>query len=118
MHYTGSINDPKYRSSRGYLCGAFPNPPIFSKKLEVAYMSFDELKKHIGGKHHHDIMDEFILILDGYMEQEVNGELLKLGKGDFVYIEAKSISGTKRIDKGTTILVVKSPSVPEDKIID
>jgi len=118
MYYRGSINDPKFKKTRGYLCGSFENAPIFSERIEVAHMDYDELKKHINKRHHHDLMDEFVIVIKGYMEQKVDNDLLKLKEGDFLFVKAKSITDIKRVDNNTNIIVIKSPSLPKDKIRD
>jgi len=118
MYYTGSIKDQKIKETRGYLCGAFKNAPIFSERIEVAYMEADELKKHINKKHHHNIIDEFCIVLRGFIEQEVDGNLLKIKEGDFIFQKAGSIEELKNIGDDTILLVIKSPSLPNDKVED
>gem|GEM_PF-3148795 len=34
MILTGSIYDPKFKITRGYLCGAFEGAPVFPRKLK------------------------------------------------------------------------------------
>jgi len=106
------------KNTRGYYCGAFLNAPVYSEKMEIAFMNYDELKNHIGSKHHHQIVDEFCLVVEGYMEQVVDDVLFKLKKGDFIFIKAKSVSKVTVVGDGTILMVVKGPSIPCDKIID
>lgn len=100
------------------MCGAFEKAPIYSEKIEIAFMNSDELKRHINEKHHHDIIDEFCIVVKGSMEQEVDNVSLKLKEGDCVFIKAKSITRVIDVDRGTLLMVVKGPSIPSDKIRD
>jgi len=123
MYYKGSINDTKFidelnKNTRGYLCGAFEKAPIYSEKIEIAFMNSDELKRHINKKHHHEIIDDFCMVVKGSMEQEVDNVLLKLKEGDFVFIKAKSITRIRSVEDGTLLMVVKGPSIPCDKTYD
>ncbi len=118
MYYTGSINDQKIKETRGYLCGAFKNAPIFSERIEIAYMKPDELKNHINKKHHHCIIDEFCIVIKGSIKQKIDGDLLELNEGDFVFQKAGSIEELKEVEDNTILLVIKSPSLPNDKIED
>jgi len=118
MYYRDSLNNPKIKETRGYLCGAFKNAPIFSERMEVAYMVTDELKKHINKKHHHDIVDEFCMVIKGFIKQEIDGNLEELKEGDFILQKAGSIEELKEVGDDTILLVIKSPSLPNDKIND
>ena len=119
MYYDkGSVYENDLKKTRGYLCGAFKNSPIFSERIDVAYMKSDELKKHVNKKHHHNIIDEFCILIKGSLEQEINGDLLKLKEGDFVFQKAGSISELKKVSDDAIWIVIKSPSMPNDKISD
>jgi uncharacterized cupin superfamily protein len=120
MYYKGSIYDKKFKKeTRGYLCGDFNKAIIQTKKMEVAHMDSDLLKVHLGKKpHHHNKIDEMIIVIKGNIEQEVDSKIIKLKKGDFLFIKAKSITRSIKVVTGTEIIVVKSPSIPKDKIDD
>ena len=118
MYYSDSIHNPKFKKTRGYLCGCFENSPIFSKNMEVAYVDYEELKKHIGDKHHHEKCDELTLIIKGGIEEKIKDDILKLKEGDFFFVSPGTITELKSVKKGTTLIVVKSPSIPSDKFND
>lgn len=123
MYYEGSTSDGKSieelnKNTRGYLSGAFKEAPVYSEKIEVAFMNSEELEKHINKKHHHEIIDEFAMVINGSIEQEVDNVPRRLEKGDFVFIKAKSITRLISVEKGTILMVIKGPSMPCDKIED
>ncbi len=124
MYYRGSINDEKFieelnKNTRGYLSGTFEKALVYSEKIEIAFMNSEELKKHINKRpHHHEKIDDFAMVINGSIEQEVDNVLLRLKKGDFVFIKAKSITKVVSVEDGTILMVIKGPSIPSDKIDD
>lgn len=113
--FKGNINRPF--GKRGYLMGAFLNKkhPLYSKKFEVALMKVD--KKTIDSKHYHKKMNEFIIVLSGGIDQEVNSQLIKLRKNDFIYQPAGCITELKNAFNNTKLLIIKAPSIPTDKYL-
>jgi len=81
-------------------------------------MDYEELKNHIGDKHHHNISDELTIIIKGGMEEKIEGNILKLKEGDFFFVSPGTITELKSLEEGTALLVIKGPSVPTDKIKD
>jgi quercetin dioxygenase-like cupin family protein len=118
MYYSDSIYNPEFKKTRGYLCGSFDGAPIFSKNMEVGYMDYEELKNHIGDRHHHNVCDEMTIIIKGSMEEKIDGNVLKLKIGDFFFVSPGTITELQSIEEGTSLLVIKGPSVSTDKIKD
>jgi len=118
MILTGSIYDPKFKATRGYLCGSFDGAPVFSEKIEVGHMDYDELEKHIGNRHHHDLIDEMTIILKGGITEKIGSEIFDFKEGDFFFLSPGTITELKKVEKGTSLLVIKGPSEPKDKIND
>lgn len=118
MYYSDSIYDSKFKKTRGYLCGSFDGAPIFSKNIEVGFMDYEELSKHIGDKHHHEKCDELTLIIKGGMEEKIENNILKLKEGDFFFVSPGTITELISIKEGTSLIVVKGPSIPTDKFKD
>lgn len=86
MYYKGSVHNPI--GDRGYLCGAFlrKDNSLYSKKFEVAYMKLNSGTKV--KKHYHKEVDEFVIVVKGGLKEEVDGDLLDLKPGDFLFIKA------------------------------
>ncbi len=94
--------------TRGWIVGDFVNSIIKTKEFEVAVMMCQ--KGDIDKKHVHYQADEIMIIVSGSFVR--NGELF--GPGDVHYI-AKGESLESKCLQGGTIVVIKTPSVPEDK---
>lgn len=81
-------------------------------------MEYEELKKHIGDRHHHNICDEMTILIKGGMEEKIDGDILSLKAGDFFFVSPGTITELISVEEGTVLLVVKGPSIPTDKIKD
>lgn len=81
-------------------------------------MDYEELSKHIGDKHHHEQCDELSLIIKGGMEERIGRDILKLKEGDFFFVSPGTITELMSIEEGTSLLVIKGPSIPKDKFKD
>lgn len=94
--------------TRGWIYGDF-EPSIYrTKDTEVGLLSFKAGEKT--KKHFHKKSIEINLIVSGQMV--VNGE--KFFPGDIFVFERYDISEVEFIED-TTIVVVKTPSIPDDK---
>lgn len=104
---------------RGWLCGFWVKgknkPYLNTKKFEVAYMKPEVVKAHKSDKHYHKKADELVLILKGGIKEKIDGKLIELKKNEFVLIKAGSETELKEVKKGTIELIVKAPSVKNDK---
>ena len=115
MYSKGSVGKPI--SQKGYLCGAFlpKSSPLYTEKLEVAW-------KEIGPQienpeHYHKEADELTIVIEGSLKEKIDGELIELKSGEFILIKSGSIGSTVWAEEGTTIIVVKAPSIPNDKYL-
>jgi len=81
-------------------------------------MDYDELKKHIGDKHHHELIDEITIILKGGITEKIGNEIFDFDEGDFFFIAPSTVTELKKVKEGTSLLVIKGPSIPKDKIKD
>ena len=114
--FHGNIKD--FSQTKGYFIGRFMDqrgfPLLETDEVEIAWKklptTFDEEKPHF-----HKNGVEINIVISGNYKVWVEGEEKTLKKGDFlvVYPEAK----LKNIfaQKGTELIVVKAPSVPNDK---
>jgi mannose-6-phosphate isomerase-like protein (cupin superfamily) len=119
MYYKDSVHNPKFKETRGYLCGSFENAFIPSKNIEVAWQEdSNELRKHIGDKHHHEFLDELTMVIKGGIKEKIGDEIIEMKEGDFFFIEPGTITELIEVDDGTVLLVVKGPSLHNDKVKD
>jgi len=77
------------------------------KKLPT---TFDEPKAH-----YHKGGVEINVIISGGYTAEVNGEVVDMKKGDFLIVYPESTLRNIKAEEGTELIVVKAPSVPQDK---
>jgi len=113
MYYKGSIYKPV--GKRGFLCGAFLpiNHPLYSKKIEVLYReikSGDEFKRH-----YHKKIDEFVIILEGEYKEKIDGKIITLKAGDFIFLKAKTKTEFIKAKSRIKVICIKTPSIPEQK---
>lgn len=109
-------NVKKYQKTRGWLCGHFmPEGSILkTNKLEVKY---GELKPGgIEKEHFHPKGEELFIVIKGKMKVVIEEEEFLLEKGDFIFEKAKTNEAIIEVLEPTTIIAVRTPSVPENKI--
>ena len=94
---------------RGWFIGNFDNTILKTKDFEVAYMKWK--KGAPTGNHYQRIATEYNLIIRGHVL--VNGKEYK--DGDFFIFEPYVACECKFL-KDTEIVVVKTPSIPSDKV--
>ncbi len=82
--------------------------------MEIAWKklptTFDEPKAH-----YHKGGVEINVIISGGYTAEVNGEVVDMKKGDFLIVYPESTLRNIKAEEGTELIVVKAPSVPQDK---
>ncbi len=115
-HYFGNVS--QFSETEGYFLGQFMGerrfPLLETDEAEITWKKiptvFNEDKPHF-----HKVRVEINIVIPGRYQLIVNGKKLELKKGDFlvVYPEAKLINLSA--DEGTELIVVKAPSVPNDK---
>jgi len=115
MYSRGSVYVPT--GKRGFLCGAFlpESNPFFTRKVEVAWMELDS--KMSWEEHTHEEADEITIVIKGSIEEEIDGDVLRLESGDFVLVKSGSVTHTKKAEDGTVLVVIKAPSIPIDKYL-
>lgn len=94
----------------GWIVGDFQPNILQNKQLEVGLKYYK--KGFIDKPHYHKYTDEFTIIIRG--TAEICGE--KIEEGTIVHIEPSEVANFKAITDVTT-LVIKSPSLPDDKIM-
>mgnify|MGYP000988038109 CR=1 FL=1 len=101
---------------RGWLCGHFyPKGSAFHRNdIEICFKSLE-----VGFEeklHYHLCSFEFLIILSGRVEYEIDGNRHVLTAGMFYMLEPGSTERIVKIYEPITVLAVRLPSVPNNKI--
>jgi mannose-6-phosphate isomerase-like protein (cupin superfamily) len=101
---------------RGWICGHFyPKKSVFHRKdIEICLKVIE--KGMIEDEHFHLCSFEFLIVLDGEVEYCIGGVKAKLLPGMFYFLEPGTTEFINRVIKKTTILAVRLPSIPNNKI--
>lgn len=114
--FLGKLKD--FQKFKGYFIGQFMEekgfPLLETEEVEVAWKklpkNFDEEKPHL-----HKRGVEINIVIKGKYRTLLNGELVEISEKEFLVVyprtSLKNISATK----GTELIVVKAPSVANDK---
>ena len=101
---------------RGWICGHFyPRDSVFHRKdIEICLKKLPiDMKEE---KHFHLCSFEFLIILDGEVEYCIDGVNHILAAGDYYMLEPGENENIVRVIKEATILAVRLPSIPNNKI--
>lgn len=112
----GQIAD--FDSTKGYFIGRFMGekgfPNLETDEVEIAWkkipMTLDEPRAH-----YHKVGVEINIVISGGYTAEVNGEIVDLKRGDFLVVYPESPLRNIKAEDGTELIVVKAPSVSQDK---
>ena len=100
------INDMK----RGWFIGDFEPSVLKTKEFEVGILTHN--KGEYWAPHYHEFSDEYNVLLKGKMTIQKK----ELNQGDIFVIEKNELADPDFLED-CIVLVVKTPSVPGDKII-
>ena len=67
-------------------------------------------------EHFHLCSFEFLIVLDGEVEYFIGGKIARLKPGMFYFLEPGTTEFINRVIKKTTILAIRLPSIPNNKI--
>jgi len=107
------INGPM----RGWICGHFyPKESIYHRHdieicVKVLPVSMTE------DLHYHLCSFEFLIVLSGKVEYEIDGDLHTLIPGSFYMLHPGNTEHITQVIEECTILAVRLPSVPNNKIL-
>ena len=101
---------------RGWLCGHFyPRDSIFHRKdIEICVK-----KLTIGtteDEHFHLCSFEFLIVLEGSVEYKIDGKNHLLTSGSYYMLEPGDTEFIVRVIEESTILAIRLPSIPNNKI--
>ena len=106
------INGPM----RGWLCGHFyPKESDFHRNdIEICVKTLPVGKSE--KLHYHLCSFEFLIVLDGEVEYELEGDHITLTSGMFYMLQPGYTEHIVEVRKETTCLAVRLPSIPNNKI--
>ena len=101
---------------RGWLCGHFyPKESDFHRHdIEICVKTLPVGKSE--KLHYHLCSFEFLIVLDGEVEYELEGDHITLTSGMFYMLHPGYTEHIVEVRKETTILAVRLPSIPNNKV--
>jgi len=116
-YVVANLSDEVIRGdTRGWICGHFyPKGSVFRRNdIEIC---FKELKIDTKESlHHHLCSFEFLLVLSGKVEYELDGDRHVMTPGTFYMLYPGNTEKIVKVHEETTIIAVRLPSVPENKV--
>ena len=112
-------NKDDFSETKGYFIGQFMGqrgfPELETEEVEVAWKTLptnfsEEPHYHKGGV-------EINIVIKGSYKAIVNGQELTLTAGNFLVVYPQTVLQNVSAEEGTELIVVKAPSVPDDKFI-
>lgn len=108
-------NIENYQKNAGWICGCFLEDKVLkNSELEINYSTF--LPGHTASKHSHPKSKMVLIILEGKIKMEFDGKECMLNSKDFIFLEAGVPEKVIEVYEPTTMLCVRTPSVPDNKI--
>ena len=103
-------------SMRGWICGHFyPKGSVFHRNdVEICFKSIPV--GHEEKLHYHLCSFEFLLILSGKVEYEIDGDRQILTPGMFYILHPGSTERIVKVYDEITVLAVRLPSIPRNKV--
>jgi len=109
-------NVKNYSKMKGWICGQFfPEGSVLKNSdLEVKYGKL--LPGDTYPVHYHPHGTEVSLIIKGKLRYVVEGKEVILQDGDFVFMYANVKEAILEVFEPTTIVAIRTPSVPNNKV--
>ena len=102
---------------RGWFFGRFMDEPLLHSELvEVAWQKVPDRRPSAEQRHMHRHTVEVNVVLSGSIRLKIDDVEHSLRKGDFFVIWPESVVSEISTDAETEILVVRAPSVADDKL--
>jgi len=101
---------------RGWICGHFyPKASVFHRNdVEICFKKID-----VGFEeklHYHVCSFEFLMVMSGKVEYEIDGDRHVLTAGQFYMLYPGSTERIVKVHEEITVFAVRLPSVPNNKI--
>jgi hypothetical protein len=112
--FVGSISGAA--KDRGWFFGHFMDEPLLQSGLvEVAWQQVPNLKPSSDQRHLHRRTVEINVVVRGHVRLKINDVQHDLHEGDFYVVWPESVVSDVATDSQAEVLVVRAPSVPDDK---
>ena len=114
--YHGSYKN--FKDTSGYFIGQFMGqkgyPLLETEEVEIAYK---KLPADFGDEtpHYHKKGVEINIVISGSYKVWIQAKEIELKKGNFLIVYPESELKNISAEEGTELIVIKSPSVPDDK---
>jgi len=112
----GKLGD--FQKFNGYFIGQFMGekglPALETDEVEIAYKKLPE-KFEEEKPHYHKKGVEVNIVIKGRYKAQVNGKVVEISSNEFLVVYPQSTLKNISAQKGTELIVVKTPSVPQDK---
>jgi hypothetical protein len=103
---------------RGWFFGRFMDEPLLQSDLvEVAWQKVPDLRPSADQRHLHQHTVEVNVVMSGSIRLKINDVEHNLRKGNFYIVWPESVVSEITTDSETEILVVRAPSVSNDKML-
>lgn len=112
-------NIKNFSNYKGWFMGQFIDsnkyPLLKSDKVEIAWKKLPE--NFTDKTHIHKRAIEVNIVIAGWFEVIINEKKLKIIKGQFYVIYPYTTLSITKVKKGAQVIVIKFPSVKDDKFI-
>jgi len=110
-------NVRNYKKTRGWICEHFFPEGFLQKNSELEVKFTDEYKK-VGEsekEHEHLCGKEVVIVIEGEMELLINGKIIIMKKGDFIYSDGRLKEAVLNTSKPSKLITIRTPSIPNNK---
>lgn len=108
----------QYAKRKGWFFGHFAdNPLLQSDNVEVAWQTISGKRSSSGDKHLHSSSVEINIVIHGKVSLTLNGKEFTFSKKDFWIVWPQITVDRVRAGVDTEVLVIRSPSVYDKKVL-
>ena len=115
MEITKGRVDVQQKNVKGWLVGQFLEPPFKDDNVEIYCKTFpvgnpqDQL-------HYHPQGQEYLIVIKGRAKMKIGDETTDLNPGDYLGIPANTPDQLLEIIEELTLIGVRYPSIPDNKV--
>lgn len=117
-YFKGNVDN--HKDSKGWFVGQFMGkyrcPELETDEVEVCWKVLKK-KNEPDPPHIHKKGVEIAIVISGWFKAIINGEEVHVGKREYVVVYPESKLERIENKEGTEVLVIKAPSVPDDKFL-
>jgi mannose-6-phosphate isomerase-like protein (cupin superfamily) len=114
--FVGTVSD--FRQRKGWFFGAFVDESLLHSDLvEVAWQQLSNVQPSPDDAHYHAKTVEINIVIKGDIQLSIDGQRHELVAGQFYIIWPYSVVSDVSTGPETEVIVVRAPSIPDDKIL-